>query len=290
MFGFGMVLASGCGSKTLVRIGGGNLKSLVVFAGARPGRLRDAARHHRGGCAWPRSTRVARRRCRSARTCRRCWHTPLGVRRAARWRWRWAACSAAGAGRLGRCARPDGRVANVLLGGLGIGAVDRRRVVGVGPLGHVAEHPQTLEEAFLATNSQRMESLSFVAPVAYTLDWLMFFSDTSKVLTIGIVSAARRRSSARPLVALADTQLSLGRFRRHRGHRQPPRRRGADGRRRRHRDGLHDRPGPVGRVDAGARQLHRAGRHRGRRAWLALRYQIWRLERSGMSAAATPPR
>jgi uncharacterized protein len=31
MFGFGMVLASGCGSKTLVRIGGGSLKSLVVF-------------------------------------------------------------------------------------------------------------------------------------------------------------------------------------------------------------------------------------------------------------------
>ena len=32
MFGFGMVLASGCGSKTLVRIGGGNLKSVVVLA------------------------------------------------------------------------------------------------------------------------------------------------------------------------------------------------------------------------------------------------------------------
>src|SRR5690606_5744655 len=31
MFGFGMVLASGCGSKTLVRIGGGSLKSLIVF-------------------------------------------------------------------------------------------------------------------------------------------------------------------------------------------------------------------------------------------------------------------
>jgi uncharacterized protein len=31
MFGFGMVLASGCGSKTLVRLGAGNLKSLVVF-------------------------------------------------------------------------------------------------------------------------------------------------------------------------------------------------------------------------------------------------------------------
>ena len=31
-FGVGMALASGCGSKTLIRIGGGNLKSLVVFA------------------------------------------------------------------------------------------------------------------------------------------------------------------------------------------------------------------------------------------------------------------
>src|SRR3982750_4023671 len=31
MFGFGMVLASGCGSKTLVRIGSGSLKSLIVF-------------------------------------------------------------------------------------------------------------------------------------------------------------------------------------------------------------------------------------------------------------------
>jgi uncharacterized protein len=31
MFGIGMTLASGCGNKTLVRIGGGNLKSLVVL-------------------------------------------------------------------------------------------------------------------------------------------------------------------------------------------------------------------------------------------------------------------
>jgi len=31
MFGVGMTLASGCGNKTLVRIGGGNLKSLVVL-------------------------------------------------------------------------------------------------------------------------------------------------------------------------------------------------------------------------------------------------------------------
>ena len=32
MFGIGMVLASGCGNKTLVRVGSGNLKSLVVLS------------------------------------------------------------------------------------------------------------------------------------------------------------------------------------------------------------------------------------------------------------------
>jgi uncharacterized membrane protein YedE/YeeE len=31
MFGIGMTLASGCGSKTLIRVGGGNLKSIVVL-------------------------------------------------------------------------------------------------------------------------------------------------------------------------------------------------------------------------------------------------------------------
>jgi hypothetical protein len=30
LFGCGMVLASGCGSKTLVRIGGGSLKSSIL--------------------------------------------------------------------------------------------------------------------------------------------------------------------------------------------------------------------------------------------------------------------
>lgn len=31
LFGIGMTLASGCGNKTLIRIGGGNIKSIFVF-------------------------------------------------------------------------------------------------------------------------------------------------------------------------------------------------------------------------------------------------------------------
>ena len=55
-------------------------------------------------------------------------------------------------------------------------------------LGFVAEHPETLEAVYLASNSGRMESLTFVAPMAYTIDWLIFFSDKSKVLTFGVVT------------------------------------------------------------------------------------------------------
>jgi uncharacterized membrane protein YedE/YeeE len=70
LFGMGMVLASGCGSKTLVRIGGGSLKALVVFcvlAIASYATLRGVSRWR----AWPRWMRWPSR-CRQGRTCLRC--------------------------------------------------------------------------------------------------------------------------------------------------------------------------------------------------------------------------
>ena len=75
-----------------------------------------------------------------------------------------------------------------LLAGFGLGAVIAVMWWISGHLGYVAEHPETLQEAFLATNSGRAEALSFVSPVAFTIDWIMFFSDKAKVLTIGIVA------------------------------------------------------------------------------------------------------
>ena len=182
MFGFGMVLASGCGSKTLVRIGGGNLKSMVVFLVL-------------GVSAWA-TLKGITAVLRSATVDKVSLATPGGQDLPT------LAASLGGTpgqralvigGLLGcglvawALARREGRTGDVLLGGLGIGAA----VAGLwwvsGVLGHVAEHPQTLEEAFLATNSQRMESFSFVAPLAYVLDGLVFFSDASKRLTQGMV-------------------------------------------------------------------------------------------------------
>jgi uncharacterized protein len=183
-FGVGMVLASGCGSKALVRLGGGNLKSLVVLcllALAAYATLRGVSA-------------VARVATLDAVFVDLPAGQDLPSLLAHATGWPRPTLAAAIGGGLGLAligwalARPEGRAAEVLLAGIGIGAT----VVGMwwvsGRLGFVAEHPLTLEPTFVATNSRRMEALSFVAPVAYTMDWLILFSDTSRVLTLGIVS------------------------------------------------------------------------------------------------------
>ena len=184
LFGIGMVLASGCGSKTLVRIGGGNLKSVVVFvvlAFAAFATLRGitgvarVATVDRVFIEFAGSTDLPSLAARAFGLSRAAAALVLGA--------------VIGGGLvLWSLARAEGRQRDVLLGGVGIGAVVVAMWWVSGRLGYVAEDPNTLQEAFVATNSQRMESLSFVAPVAYTVDWLLFFSDKSKVLTLGIVT------------------------------------------------------------------------------------------------------
>lgn len=184
MFGFGMVLASGCGSKNMVRVGSGNLKSLVVLLVLGV----SAFATLKGVTAVLRTNTLDRAVI----------DLPHGQNLP-------ALISAVTGMEMPRLAgllgwviglalvawvlrRPEGRTANVWLGGTGIGAV----IVGMwwisGVVGYLPEDPNTLQENFLATNSHRMEALSMVAPVAYGLDWLLFFSDKSKILTIGIVS------------------------------------------------------------------------------------------------------
>ncbi len=184
MFGFGMVLASGCGSKTLVRIGGGSLKSLVVFvvlAIAAYATLRGVTAVARVATldavavTLPTGQDMPSLLAHATGLAKPMLALLLG--------------GGIGLLLLGFClSKPEGRSAEVVLTGVLIGLL----VVAVwwvsGRLGHLAEHPQTLEEVFLATNSQRMESLTFVAPMAYTVDWLILFSDKSKLLTIGIVT------------------------------------------------------------------------------------------------------
>jgi uncharacterized membrane protein YedE/YeeE len=179
LFGVGMTLGSGCGSKTLIRIGAGNLKSLVVyvfigiaaymtlrglFGAFRVGVLEKAAITLPVGQDLP---------------------SLLGLNRAIL-----AALIGGGLLAFAYAGREFRANFDYSLGGVVTGLV----VVGgwyvSGHLGRVAEDPNTLQEAFVATNSGRMESFSFVSPLAYTLEYLMLWTDKSKIITYGIASAA----------------------------------------------------------------------------------------------------
>lgn len=186
LFGFGMVLASGCGSKTLVRIGGGSLKSLIVFivlgvssfatlkgitAVLRVNTVDQIAIDIDVGTLLPQLISDV-----------------FNIKSA--WIGLVAGCLIGSALVVWALSRSDFRRVENLLAGLGIGGIVVAMWWVTGSLGFVAEHPDTLQEVFLATSSGKAESLSFVAPVAYSLDWLMFFSDKNKLLTTGVVSVA----------------------------------------------------------------------------------------------------
>ncbi len=184
MFGFGMVLASGCGSKTLVRIGAGNLKSVVVFlvmAIAAFATLKGITAVLRVATVDAVGLQIA-----GPASVASLLGNSLG------WDTKLAALVASllvgGVLSFWTLVRKDFWTAENLLAGLGIGLMVVLMWWASGSLGYVAEHPDTLQETFLATNSGRAEALSFVAPVAYSVDWLMFFSDKSKVITLGIAS------------------------------------------------------------------------------------------------------
>ena len=183
MFGFGMVLASGCGSKNLVRLGGGNLKALVVIGVLGVSGLATL----RGITAVLRVNTLERAFIELPRgqDLPTLLAAATGIATPALALLLGGAVAAALLAWVLR--RPEGRTAEVLWGGVGIGAVIVALWWVSGWLGFVPEDPNTLEPAFLATNSRRMESLSMAAPVGYAIDWLLFFSDQSKRLTLGIV-------------------------------------------------------------------------------------------------------
>lgn len=188
LFGFGMVLASGCTSKTLIRIGGGSLKSLTVFvvlgvaaymtlrglvAVARVATVDRVAVDLGVGQDLP---RIVQRAAGLGDGSLPTVHLALGL--------------IVGLVLLVYAfARREQRVFDVVVGAAGVGLGVTAIWWISGHLGYLAEHPRTLEEAFLATNSGRLESLSFVAPMAYTIELLMYWSDTSRTLSIGIVAA-----------------------------------------------------------------------------------------------------
>jgi uncharacterized membrane protein YedE/YeeE len=190
LFGVGMTLGSGCGSKTLVRLGGGSLKSLVVFTFlgiAAYMSLKGLFAIWRTRFIDPVATDLA-----ASNVPRQDLPTIISA---------WTGASLPAVELVVALAFAAALLAFVfkdrdfrasfdhVLGGTVVGLV----IVGgwyvTGHLGY-AENPETLENTFFGTNSRSIESLSFVAPVGYTLELLMLWSDRSLGPTFGIGAVA----------------------------------------------------------------------------------------------------
>jgi uncharacterized membrane protein YedE/YeeE len=184
LFGLGMVFASGCGNKTLIRVGTGNLKSWVVMIVI--------------GISGFATLKGITAVMRVATVDQVLIEMPQGANLATFF------LSLFAPEHLQLTSYVGLSLGFILflyaalnasffkfenwMAGLGIGLLVIAAWWVSGNLGHLLEHPETLEEVYLKTNSTRMEALSFVAPIAYLFDWLEFYSDKSKTLSIGIVT------------------------------------------------------------------------------------------------------
>jgi uncharacterized membrane protein YedE/YeeE len=188
LFGVGMTLGSGCGSKTLVRLGAGSLKSLIVFVFlgiAAYMTLKGLFAIWRTAWIDPVATNLA-----AHGIARQDLPTLLAAATGASPKaMELGVALAVAAGLLAFVFKDrDFRASfDHVLGGTVVGLVI---VGGWYVTGHIgfAENPETLEETFFGTNSRAIESLSYVAPVGYTLELLMLWSDKSLTVTFGIAA------------------------------------------------------------------------------------------------------
>ena len=182
-FGVGMVLASGCPTKNLVRLGGGNLKALVVLLvmgvaalatlrGA-PGLLRvQVLDPYTVGLESGPFLGQGLSSLMGWAPSKGLWFTAFGVSLSLLvWVLR----------------DRDFRRPVHLLTGVGIALILLAVWWVSGVLGYVQEHPQTLESVFMGTSSGRMEGLSFTGPVGQWLDAFIYLADGHKRISLGMV-------------------------------------------------------------------------------------------------------
>lgn len=177
IFGAGMVLASGCGVRTLVRIGEGSLKALVVLLAMAMTALLSI----RGILAVLRTSTLEP----LAIQLEHPQTLGLALSPAAPGLGEWLGIGLALAIGGACWARGERMSRSALAGALAIGALVGLGWLITGHLGFIAEHPNTLEPAFVATHTRGPESLTFVGPPALAFEHLLYFSDGTRRLTFG---------------------------------------------------------------------------------------------------------
>jgi len=189
VFGVGMTLGSGCGSKTLIRIGGGNLKSLVVYvflAISAYMTLRGLFGQFRVSVLQPVAVNFEAWGIKGQDLPSLLVATGIEINTL-----RIAVAGIVAAALLTFVFKDREFRANpnYIIGGTVVGLVIVAGWYVTGHLGY-KENPDTLEMTFFGTNTRAAESFSFVAPLAYTLELLMLWTDKSLTATFGIMAAA----------------------------------------------------------------------------------------------------
>ena len=183
LFGVGMVLASGCPQRNLVKLGSGSLKALVTLLVAgitAQMTLRGVLSEVRVNWLDPVSLvltvpqdvgSLLSLASGVAAGTLRWWVLVVVLALAAPWGWK----------------HRHSMDRTQWLAGGGIGVL----VIGAwwltGHAGHLPEHPETLENFWAGTYTHRPEAFTFAAPVAHGLDLLTLWTDRNNVLTYGIM-------------------------------------------------------------------------------------------------------
>lgn len=182
LFGYGMILAGGCPQRCLVKAGQGNLKAaavLVVVAIVSLMTLRGAFAPVRSGFLDAVSVTLAGPQDLGGILGRALAVSPSVLR--------WALASAFAAAVFMLAWRVRSRIeTGHWLGGILVGLIVGAAFFLTGTIGFIPEHPETLEAAWLGTQSRRPEALSFSAPLGHALDLLTLWSDKATVATFGV--------------------------------------------------------------------------------------------------------
>lgn len=188
LFGVGMTLGSGCGSKTLIRVGGGNLKSLIVyvFLGISAYMtLRGLFGQFRISVLQPVAVNFEAFGIKGQDL------PSLFAGSGVDMTWLRIAVAALIAGGLLVFIFKDREFRarrEYIVGGIVVGLLIVAGWYVTYRFGY-KENPETLEMTFFGTNTRAAESFSFVAPLAYTLELLMLWTDKSLTATFGIMAA-----------------------------------------------------------------------------------------------------
>jgi uncharacterized membrane protein YedE/YeeE len=184
-FGVGMTLASGCGNKTLLRMGGGNLKSLVVFMGvAAIMTLKGIFGAFRVGVLTAPAVTVQLDHSQTIPALM----SGVGGLDAKTMQLLVTGVVALAMLIFVYMSKEFRKEGDNNLSGLVIGLVVVAAWYVTGHMGY-AENPETMEMTYMGTASHLAESMSFVAPSAYTLEYLGYWTDVSNVITFSVASA-----------------------------------------------------------------------------------------------------